>query len=259
MTTSQWNPQQYERFREERQQPFHDLVALIQPQTGMRVADLGCGTGELTRRLHEHLHARETVGIDSSETMLSRGTELAGGGVRFELGEIGRFTASEPFDLLFSNAALHWVDDHPALLRRLTAAVAPGGQLAVQVPANYDHASHVVAAEVAGEEPFRSELRGYARGSSVLAPERYCEVLDQLGYTQPHVRLQVYAHHLASREDVVEWTRGTLLVAYQERLSPESFAHFLQRYRERLIPKLADTRPHLYLFKRILLWARRGS
>jgi trans-aconitate 2-methyltransferase len=257
MTTSKWNPQQYERFRDERRQPFFDLMALVQPAPDMRIVDLGCGTGELTRALHDELRARETVGVDSSDSMLAKSAAFATPSLRFEPGEIGGFSAAEPYDLMFSNAALHWVDDHPALLARLTAAVADGGQLAVQVPANHDHASHTVAAELAQEEPFRSALGGYVRHSSVLRPEQYAELLDQLGFTQQHVRLQVYPHHLPARDDVVEWTKGTLLVAYQERVSAEMFARFLERYRAVLLPQLADTRPHFYPFKRILFWGRR--
>ncbi|HVM96778.1 MAG TPA: hypothetical protein VMT89_10330, partial [Candidatus Acidoferrales bacterium] len=97
------------------------------------------------------------------------------------------------------------------------------------------------------------------RPSPVLAPEIYSALLDELGYTQQHVRLQVYAHHLASRDEVVEWTKGTTLVPYEQRLSPAMFAQFVEQYRARLLPQLADTRPHLYTFKRILFWGRKGN
>ena len=57
-----WTPEQYERFKDERAQPFWDLVALVEDRPRMRVVDLGCGTGELTRKLHEHLSATDTRG-----------------------------------------------------------------------------------------------------------------------------------------------------------------------------------------------------
>ena len=60
-----WNPLQYERFREERSQPFYDLLALVRPKPAMSVVDLGCGTGELTRELHVRLAAQSTLGIDA--------------------------------------------------------------------------------------------------------------------------------------------------------------------------------------------------
>src|SRR3954453_14780034 len=160
-----WNPTQYERFRNERSQPFFDLLDLVQPRPDMRVVALGCGTGELTRDLHRRLAARETIGIDNSPAMLTRSAAFAGDGLSFRSGDIGEFTANHEFDLIFSNAALHWVPDHPALLQRLTAALRDGGQLAVQVPVNDDHPSHATAVTVAGEEPFREALAGHVRES----------------------------------------------------------------------------------------------
>jgi trans-aconitate 2-methyltransferase len=254
-----WNPEQYERFRDERTQPFLDLMALVRPRPNMRVIDLGCGTGELTRLLHEHLQARETVGLDNSAAMLARSDEFAGDGLRFEMGDIDEYTiaSAQPYDLIFSNAALQWVPGHREPIGRLTAALAEGGQLAVQVPANQDHPSHVFATELALEEPFREALGGYVRQSPVLRPDEYSVLLDRSGFREQHVRLQVYPHRLRSREDVVEWVKGTLLTDYRRRMPPGVFARFLERYRDRLLASLEEARPFFFPFKRILFWAAR--
>jgi trans-aconitate 2-methyltransferase len=257
MNQDPWNPRQYERFRNERSQPFFDLMALVQPQLDMRVIDLGCGTGDLTRLLHEHLKARETVGVDRSEAMLAESRAFAGGGLRFEAGDINDFAPSESYDLIFSNAALHWAADHEKLLARLTAALTERGQLAVQVPANFDHPSHTVAADIASEQPFRDALGGFVRLSPVLKPEEYAALLYGLGYREQHVRLQVYGHQLSGREDVIEWVKGTLLTDYERRMPADLYVRFLEQYRERLLPLLDPTRPYFYPFKRILFWARR--
>src|SRR5262245_3543449 len=143
MQKDTWKPEQYTRFQNERSQPFFDLMALVEPKPSMRVIDLGCGTGELTRLLHDRLQASSTLGIDSSGAMLAKSGAFADNGLRFEQGDIGDFTADHAFDLIFSNAALHWLPKHESLLQQLTAALAPGGQLAVQVPANDDHPTHV--------------------------------------------------------------------------------------------------------------------
>jgi trans-aconitate 2-methyltransferase len=255
--TVDWNPAQYAMYRDERAQPFHDLMALVQPQPDMRVVDLGCGPGELTRELHVTLGARETLGIDNSPAMLEKAAAYAGDGLRFEHADLGAFSAPGAYDLVFSNAALQWSPDHPALLERLTACLAPGGQLAVQVPANDEAPSHALAAVVASEAPFREALAGFTRVSPVLAPEVYATLLHQLGYQQQTVRVQIYGHLLGSRNDVIEWVRGTWLTAYQKRLPAELWPAFLDRYRDLLFAQIPDDRPFFYPFKRILFWGRR--
>jgi trans-aconitate 2-methyltransferase len=251
-----WDPAQYERFARERSAPFFDLLELVEPCPGGRVVDLGCGTGRLTRALHERTQAAGTAGLDSSPAMLERAAEHGGDGVTFERGDIAKWAPSAPVDLVFSNAALHWVDDHEALFARLTGALAPGGQLAVQVPANHDHASHLVAERVAAEAPFRDTLGGYVRRSPVLAPERYARLLHRLGHQDQRVRLHVYLHVLPDAGAVVEWVKGTLLTVYERRLPEDAYEAFVARYRELLLAELPDERPFAFTFKRILIWGR---
>ncbi|HEY8744715.1 MAG TPA: trans-aconitate methyltransferase, partial [Chloroflexota bacterium] len=157
---------------------------------------------------------------------------------------------------IFSNAALHWLSGHQELLTRLTRGLTFGGQLAFQVPANNDHPTHVVAAALARQSPFREAMDGYDRQWPNLTPVGYAQLLDQLGYHEQLVQLQVYVHHLPSREDVVEWVKGSLLTDYEQRLSPALFAQFLERYREQLLPQLDDSRPYFFPFKRILCWGK---
>ena len=176
----EWEPGQYERFRAERAQPFRDLAALVERAPGMRIVDLGCGTGQLTAWLHDELRASQTLGVDVSESMLAEAEPRAREGLRFARGEIATFEAERPFDLVFSNAALQWVDGHEALWPRLAACLAPGGQLAVQVPVNHDHPSQRVLREVAARPRFANRLDRQTRPFPVLAPERYAELLHGL-------------------------------------------------------------------------------
>ncbi len=252
-----WNPERYGKFRAERAAPFLDLLALVEPVPAPRTVDLGCGTGELTRLAHERLGARETLGVDSSPAMLERAAAHAGGGLAFAQGDLATFEGAG-FDVVLSNAAIHWVPDHERLLARLAALLAPGGQLAVQAPANDHPPSHAVAREVAREPEFAGPLGGFVRESPVLEPERYARLLFGLGFARQRVRLETYAHPLGSRDDVVEWVRGTTLTDYERRLDPPTWARFLDRYRVRLRAALPDERPFLYTYRRLFLWARRS-
>jgi trans-aconitate 2-methyltransferase len=249
-----WNPTQYERFAAERRQPFDDLLRLVAPVPGGRAVDLGCGSGELTVELHRHVGAATTVGIDSSPAMLAGAPEADG--VSFAVADLATFDDGAPYDVVFANAALQWVGDHEALLARLTGRLAPGGQLAIQVPCNHDHASHTVSAALAAEV-LGADAPADPVAVNVLPPARYAEVLHELGFAQQHVRLQVYGHVLASTTDVVEWTKGTSLTRFRTALAPDAWGAFVDEYSRRLVAELGDHRPYFYAFKRILFWARR--
>ena len=257
--TDTWEPETYARFAAERSRPFFDLLDLVEPIPGGRAVDLGCGTGELTRELHRRSRAAETVGIDSSDAMLAKAAAFAGEGLRFERGDVAAFARRGEYDLVFSNAALHWVADHPALLARLAAALKPGGQLAFQVPDNFEHASHRAAERAAAEEPFRSVLRGAAHPRHVLVPEAYAAILFRLGFEEPRVELRVYGHRLDSREGVVKWVEGSLLSEYRRGLAQPLYEEFVKRYRARLFAMIPDERPYFFTFRRILAWGRYRS
>ena len=253
-----WDPNQYERFKRQREMPFWDLLAMVQPGKVRQAVDLGCGTGRLTRELHRRLGSASTLGVDSSASMLKDCQGFEEPGLRFERADIAEFVPASKLDLLFSNAALHWLDDHRGLFARLAEWIAPGGQLAVQVPANFDHVSHRLAAEVAREEPFSVAVGSWARGIPILLPEEYASLLFELGFEEQRVELKVYPHALDSFEDLLEWQKGTLLTAYRERLGEELYERFVARFRERLEAELGDARPLFYPFKRILMSARRS-
>ena len=255
-----WEPSQYERFKDQRAAPFHDLLALLHPAPGGDAVDLGCGTGELSVLLHERLGTQRTVGVDSSTEMLKRAAELDAAGVTFREGDIGTFSEPESWDVVVANASLQWVPDHQAVLTRWHASLRPSGQLAVQVPANVDHPAHLLAAEVAESAEFIDAFKGSPPPDTVhnvLKPEAYAELLEQLGFVSQHVRLQVYPHRLASTADVVEWVKGTSLTRFKRVLDDVTYERFLDRYRARVIDRLGDRHPYFYAFKRILMWGRR--
>jgi trans-aconitate 2-methyltransferase len=177
---------------------------------------------------------------------------LARPGLSFCQGRIEELEGS--YDLVFSHAAVQWVEDHEALIPRLLSHVRPGGQLAVQMPANHDHPTHMAIRYTASEKRFREALRGFSRESPVLPVRRYAELLFACGVREQVVFQKVYPHVLEDAAAMVEWVRGTAMVPYLERLSPNMQEAFMERCRQR-VRKLFPGSPVLYGFCRNLLWA----
>lgn len=255
-----WNPQQYEKFKDQRSQPFFDLMALLQPVKSASAIDLGCGTGELTLQLHKHLLSSETVGIDSSVEMLRKAQAINDGetsGLRFEQKNIESWSAPTSVDVIFSNAALQWCAHHNELFVNLKNNLRPGGQIAIQMPMNHDYPTHLIAHEMSREEPWASLLKQpYQQQSELLKSEQYAEMLFKLGFQEQNIFFKVYGHSLGSREDVIEWVKGSLLTHFKSQLAATDYDQFLREYRKRVFAVLADEKPFFYTFKRLFIWAK---
>src|SRR5436853_1408298 len=249
-----WSPAQYHQFQKDRFAPFEDHFALIKARARMSVVDLGCGTGELTRLLADRLPESALLGIDSSEEMLERARGQERDDLRFEQGVIEEVEGA--WDLVFSHAALHWVEDHRALVPRLFSLVNPGGQLVIQLPSNHTHSSHTLITEIAAEEPFRDALKGWTRTSPVLSINEYAELLYAHGGQDITVFEKVYPSLLENSDAMAEWTKGTTLVPYFERLPESLHEPFMVKYRERL-RSLFPEAPVFYTFRRTLFAATR--
>jgi len=247
-----WDPERYEQFQKERYAPFEDLVKLIKVREGLHVIDLGCGTGELTRRLADLLPDSDVLGIDSSSEMLERAAERARSGLRFEQRAIE--DAAGAWDIVFSHAALQWVDDHPSLIPRLLSLARPGGRLVVQMPSNFSHPTHTIIEEIAGEAPFRDPLGGRTRPWPVLSIDAYAELLHAHGATEITVFEKVYPHVLPDADALADWMSGTALVPVFERLPEALRESFMERYRERLRARW-PSKPVFFGFRRTLFAA----
>jgi trans-aconitate 2-methyltransferase len=251
-----WDPERYRSFQSERFAPFDDLFTMVRVRERLSVVDLGCGTGELTRRLADAFPGSDVLGVDSSPEMLAKAAPLGRVGLRFERTAIEEVAGS--WDLVFSHAALQWVEDHERLIPRVFEMVAPGGQLAVQVPSNHNHLTHTLITETAREEPFAAALGGWTRAAPVLEIDAYAAILHRLGATDITVIEKVYGHILADADALADWTSGTALVPYFERLGDELRGAFDERYRAKLRAHFRSA-PLFYPFRRTLFVASKPA
>ena len=256
-----WDPVQYHRFQQQRRQPFDDLMDLVEPVPMRRAVDLGCGTGELTADLANRFRVDATVGVDNSAAMLAKAVTRGRAGLSFVAGDLAGFTSDHDHDLVFANASLQWVPRHADVLAGWTAALRPGGQLAVQVPSNAEQPSHVAALRAARRPEFADAFGDDGPppdpvAANVLAPEGYAQLLYDLGFEDQHVRLQVYPHVLPTSAHVVEWVKGTTLTRFAAVLTAEQYRQFVDAYTEELMAMIGECSPYLFPFRRILMWGR---
>ena len=261
---SSWDPEQYRRFADERAQPFHDLLDKLGDRPVRRAVDLGCGPGELTALAAERLGVGHITGIDNSPAMLAAAAAHASARVTFESADIAAWTSNADHDLVLAAASLQWVPTHRDVLARWVAALAPGGRLAVQVPANAHAPTHVVAARVAASQPHRATFGPEGPppdpvAANVLAPDEYARILHELGCVDIDVDLHVYPHLLPSTRHAVEWVKGTTLTRFQAVMSAQAYDAFLRDYEAAVLEEMGDVEPCFFPFNRILFVATQPS
>ena len=248
-----WNPNQYHKFQAERSAPFYDLLALVDVRPNLKAVDLGCGTGELTRQLADKLPNSDVTGLDASEQMLEKAVSFSTPSLHFTQGDQSQL--KDDWDLIFSNAALQWSENHTELIPTLYSRLKPGGQLAVQIPSNHDHISHQIYRETANEEMFKFVLNGFQRYAPVLTIDSYARIFFNCGAENIVVFEKVYPHILQDADAVLEWISGTALIPYFERLGEHKEA-FVESIRKKLRAAMPDS-PVFYPFRRILFSARK--
>lgn len=251
MALSDWNPAAYSAFRGLRLRPALDLLAQVPDLPPGDVVDLGCGDGAAAGALAARFPGRRLVGVDASPAMLEK---AAGYAAKLQA-DIAGWQHDSPPALVFSNAALHWLADHDALLPRLAASLAPGGTLAVQMPVNHMAPSHRFLRDIAQAMfPDRFDFTGYR--PPVAAPAEYWALLAPLGALT--VWETEYLQPLGPEPEghpVRAFTASTAMRPFLDRLTAEEAARFTARYDEALdsaYPRLEDGGA-LFPFRRLFL------
>lgn len=252
-----WDPAQYGAFGDARSRPFFELTGRL---TGhpRRIADLGCGSGELTAALARRWPDADIHGLDSSPEMIAAAGEHTTARLRFTVGDVAAWRPAEPVDLIVSNSVLQWVPEHTDLLPRWLDALTDGGHLAFQVPGNFDAPSHVILRELCAAPRWRGRLDGAVRPDPVLDAAGYLRLLARHGCAVDAWET-TYMQVLPGEDPVLEWVKGTALRPVLTALDPEDATDFLAEYGARLRAAYPAT-PHgtVFPFRRIFVVAERA-
>lgn len=228
-----WSAADYLAFEAERTRPAEELLARVALRSARRAVDLGCGPGNSTELLVRRFPEAEIVGIDSSPAMLAAARQRLPS-VRFEEGDVGRWEPDGAVDLIFANAVLQWVPDHPSEMARLLSGLRPGGVLAAQIPDNLDEPNHTAmrAAALAGRHAARLANAEAARDPVPTAAVYY----DHLAPVAASVDIwrTTYQHVLPDSAAVVRWLKATGLRPYLNALGQDEQAEFLADYGARI-------------------------
>ena len=255
MPSLPWNPQQYLSAGGHRLRAASDLLAHVPSAAPARIADLGCGPGNATALLAARWPEARLLGVDGSAEMLER-ARREGPAAEWLEADVASWTADAPFDVIYSNAALHWLDDHESLFPRLFGQLAPGGALAVQMPRNFEAPSHLLARETAREGPWAEALEGALLEEPVAGPAFYYALLEGRSATLD-IWETTYQHVLEGADPVLEWTKGSALLPVRERLDDRDFEAFTASYAAKLrtaYPPQPDGKT-LFAFKRLFMVA----
>ncbi|QYJ02770.1 trans-aconitate 2-methyltransferase [Nocardioides panacisoli] len=231
--THRWDPDRYLAYADERGRPYVDLLARVGATDPAHVVDLGCGPGNLTSLLADRWPDATVVGIDSSAEMVAAATDTR---IDFRVGDLRDWVSSGAaaggVDVVVSNATLQWLPDHLDLLPDLVAAVAPGGWLAFQVPANFHEPSHTLCRELAAEAPYAAHTAD-AQLPDSHEPATYLSALAALG-CEVDAWETTYLHVLAGQDPVFAWVSGTGARPILQALPADLRASFEEEFRRRL-------------------------
>lgn len=252
-----WDPEVYNQFKDIRYQPFFDLMNLISQENLKKAIDIGCGTGEQTKILSEKFSNTEFLGIDSSAEMLSESNLYQNNRLNFKQKAVEElYDSEEKWDLIFSNAALQWSDDHKELFSKLLSLLSENGQFAVQMPVQSENILNQILFQLASEEPFKTQLQDWNRVSPVLSLDEYAKMMFDAGLKDLNISIKVYPIIADDAEKLFQFISGSALIPYLERLDEENKEKFIIEYKKRIAEKF-DRFPAIYSFKRMLLYGRK--
>ncbi len=253
-----WNPNRYLGFKTERLRPALDLLARVSLESPQSVYDLGCGPGNVTGLLAERWGRARITGVDSSSEMLATARSNHAHETQWIEADLAIWNPPPNSDLIFSNAALHWLDHHDELFPRLMGRLRPGGVLAVQMPANFSSPSHTLMAETARSGPWRKRLAPLLGSAAVAEPEDYVEILNPLT-SELDIWKTEYQHLLDGENPVLDWLRGTALRPFLSALKEDDRDEFLSQLSARLARAYPrrDDGVTVFPFRRLFIVATR--
>lgn len=216
---SQWDSEQYLKFKAQRTQPAVDLAKRIVFNQPKNILDIGCGPGNSTFVLKSAFPEAHILGVDNSVNMIKKAKESYPD-MDFCVCDVTKDADKlDGYDIIFSNACLQWIPNHKEFIPMLFGKLNKNGVLAVQIPMNGEEPLFKIMNEVISE-PKWGFSRMNIETNETLLPEEYFDILSSCTDTFD-IWETVYYHNMPSVEAMVEWIKGTRLRPYLNALDKE--------------------------------------
>ncbi|MFH1571824.1 MAG: methyltransferase domain-containing protein, partial [Gemmatimonadota bacterium] len=236
-TTYTWNADEYARSSAIQQQWAEELLDKLRLSPREQVLDLGCGDGKVTAALAAQVPDGRVVGLDSSPEMVEYARRHFPSdrhpNLQFALGDARALAFGAEFDVVFSNAALHWVVDHGPVVEGIARALRPGGRLLLQMGGRGNAAGVVAVVEqLLAEPPWSTHFAGFAFPYGFHGPREYAAWLASAGLEARRLELIPKDMVHAGRPQLAGWIRTTWL-PYLDRVPDVRRGDFAEALLER--------------------------
>jgi len=239
-----WNAADYAANSAVQQSWARELIAQLALRGDEHILDVGCGDGKITAELARAVPRGQVTGVDASAEMVEFARQTFPpakfGNLKFQLAdarEIGGGTTTGTFDLVFSNAALHWVDDHEKFLRGAAAVLKAGGKLVVSGGGKGN--AHDVFLALRPEmrlARWREFFRGMPLPYFFYAPVAYEKWLPKYGFKITTLKLAPKAATYACADGLATWLRTTWL-PFTQRVPENQREEFIAAVTARYVAK----------------------
>jgi len=254
-----WDGHDYERHSSHQRKWGTHIIQELALRGDERILDLGCGDGTLTCELAGLVPRGSVVGVDAAPEMLEAARAKCGTNMEVAVLDINTLDFRDAFDVVFSNAALHWIHDHAAVLRNVHRALRPGGILRAQFggAGNCPNLLGCVQRQMAAS-PFLEAFTRFHWPWYFPSLTDYEQLLSVSPFTEWRAWLEPKDQHFPSAEALVGWIDNPCLIPFLQPLP----AGLRSPFRDAVVADmLARTRQpngaYLEPFRRMNLWARK--
>ena len=242
MNKYSWNAADYEKHSQAQQKWARELIEKLKLKGTEDVLDLGCGDGKVTAEISSYVSNGSVVGIDNASDMINlaveRYPESKYPNLKFKLMDARKLAFNECFDIVFSNAALHWVKDHKPVVRGLSKSLRPGGKILLQMGGK-GNASYIlsVLGEIQSKLEWQQYFDNFEFPYGFYGMDEYEALLQQNGFKVNRLELIPKDMEHEGKSGLEGWIRTTWL-PYTERVPTEKRDKFIEAISTRYIERM---------------------